>query len=346
MQRIQLQFFQFSVQIESEWAEVVELLKKDFWSYEVSSDSFKTAQLKITITQSQSAPAFPKAVASMQTQSAISYDQGDVRYCDYYDDLKSIINFKTNEAALFSMNLEKMHEIAYLLVLSRVGKSLDLKGLHKLHAFAVSFHDMALVCMMPSKGGKSTLLSHLLKDSRIKMISDDIPFIDRNGHVYPFLLKIGLDQIPPELEIQNPEQNIYSMKRSHHGTKQLVCTRGLSAKIENPDNVFSRIILFESFRFNSEKSVIVKASFSKTFKGLFKHGIIGVGSPIIIEYFWQAGIGDFFRKTNIFFRRLLAFTVLCLKSERYHLYSGKNPSITALEVIRFLERKQRNSTSI
>ena len=340
MQCIRLQIFQVSILIESDCSEVLELLKKDFWSYIDESQSSSGKTLKLELHNSLNRPSFPSTVASMQTQNAISYDVGSVRYCDYYGALYSVIDFATNKASIYSLDLDKIREIAYLLILSIVGKIMDVMGLHKLHAFSVSFEKYALVCMMPSKGGKSTLLTELLKDNRIKMISDDIPIIDSSGMVHPFLLKIGLDTIPEEFNVMEPAQNIYSMKRAQYGTKQLICTRGIPNKIENAQSVFSKVILMESFRYNGSTSQIAEGSWAKLFKGLFKHGIMGVGSPIIIEYFWQSGFKDFLLKTYIFFRRLSAFFLFSIKAERYVLLSGTDTRLTANLILSFLEKKQ------
>jgi hypothetical protein len=229
-----------------------------------------------------------------------------------------------------------MHEVAYLLILSRAGKMLDLKGFHKLHAFAVSYEDVALICMMPSKGGKSTLLAELLKDSRIKMISDDIPLIDTFGNVYPFPLKLGLDSIPLEMQIFEREKNTYSMKRNYYGVKELICTRGLPGKVEPMTSKFKKVILVEAFRYNSPTSILAKSSFLKTFKGLLKHGVIGIGSPIVIEYFWETGFIDFLKKTGIFFLRILAFTSLSVRSKKMQLFLGKNSKNTSQEILNIL----------
>lgn len=339
MQRILISIFGVKIQIASEWAEMVNIISKDFWSFrDLSGDN--RFDISIQIKQTDERPTFPESVTSMQTQSALTYDNGRIRYCDYYGKAASVIDFKNEEATVFGTNFDKVHEIVYLMVLSRAGKLLDIRGHHKLHAFAVGFKDMAFVCMMPSKGGKSTLLVELLKDSRIKMISDDIPLINWKGEVLPFLLKIGLNEIPADLNVLNKEENIYSMKRELHGEKILVCTKGIEEKLVDNGQIFSRIILAEAFRFNSTQSKILPSSWRKTFKGLFKHGIIGIGSPIIIEYFWESGLSDFILKTWIFCRRFIAFLTLSLRSKRVMIYAGTSPAATSKEILRFLESQK------
>ena len=339
MQRILINISGELAVVQSDWSALLDVLKKDFWSFlEAEQSSGLRKNVEITLYETTQKPNFPEIVSSFQTQNAITYDVGHKRYCDYYDQAYTTIDFDTNQAEVYGADFDLIHEITYLMILSRVGKKLDLRGLHKLHALAVSFEDQAFVCMMPSKGGKSTLLTELLKDPRVKMISDDIPLIDSFGCVHTFPLKIGLNDIPAGLQVENPAENIYTMKRKLYGLKMLVSTKGLGQRVESNNRVFRHVFLAEAFRYNSETSVIKNSPWLKTFKGLFKHGIIGVGSPIVIEYFWQNGLSDFLIKTRIFIMRCLAFGALSVRSHKLQIYAGRNPQQTAELIIKQLEK--------
>lgn len=280
----------------------------------------------------------------MQSVNSLTYQQDHIRFNDFYGKLISIFDYASETAKLFSVDIEKVHEVTYLLILSRAGKRLDLRGMHKLHAFAISYHNMAFVCMMPSRGGKSTLLLELLKYDNVKLISDDIP-LTSGGKIYSFPLKIGIDHLSTDaIKIEDKENNIYQMHREHFGTKTFICLKGLSGKIEEQNTSFDKVILAEAFRLNAGESYIIPSTWMKTFKGLFKHGIIGVGTPIVIEYFWEFGISDFFTKTEIFFRRLWNFILLCSKSRRLTLYQGRKPELLAKKIIQYLDHiKESNA---
>lgn len=346
MQRIHLQFFNLHAVIESDWLELILVLQKDFWSFLLPDTPLGRGESKIDfflkIEKIKQHPPFPKVTSSSQTQNAISYDQDGKRFSDYYGELYTIIDFKKNIASLFSIQFEKAHEVAYLLILSRIGKKLDLQGFHKLHAFAISYEDIGLVCMMPSKGGKSTLLLELLKNSKVKMLSDDIPFIDKNGNLWGFPLKLGINKIPENIAISQREENIYSMQRSHYGPKMLICTRGLGNKIEDKNIVFKKIILVNAVRFNSNESEIENELWGSSFMALLKHGIIGIGTPIIIEYFWENGVGDFFTKGKIFIKRMSAFFLLNQKSKKLRLSLGKEPGVAAEKLLHYIENLKSN----
>ena len=332
---IYLNFYEVKVQVESGLADILTLLKKDF-SVFISPLILEKADFSLQIfSQEPPVKEVPNIVATMQTSNSICYDIEETRYCDYYGDLLVVLDTRHNRARVYSKNLSKIHEVCYLLILSRVGKMMDLKGLHKLHAFSVSYNDLAIVCMMPMKGGKSTLLMQFLKDKRFKIISDDIPLVNFLGEIIPFPIKIGLSDLPGNLAVQEPEKNYYTMDRGHYGKKQLLCLEGLPGRVESVNKKFKKVLLIEGFRYNSKTSILKNASIFESIKGLFKHGVIGFGLPMVIEYFWEPGFMDFYRKTKIFFLRLFAFTGLLVRSKRMKLFLGKNPQEASEVIIQY-----------
>lgn len=336
MKSLYLNFYDIKVKVESLDEEILKILGKDF-SHFISLDSLSNIDFHLQIFQ-QSPPfqEVPNVVASMQTLNSICYDVGNIRYCDYYGDLLSVLNFTSNVAKVYSENSAKLHEVCYLLLLSRVGKQMDLRGLHKLHAVGVSYKDLAIICMMPMKGGKSTLLMQFLKDERFKIISDDIPLINFSGEIIPFPIKIGLSDLPGNLKVENPEENFYTMDRGLYGKKQLLCLRGLPGRVESSNRSFKKVLLIEAFRYNSKTSILKDADFLSTMKGLFKHGVIGFGLPMVIEYFWEKGFWDFLLKTRIFFSRLFSFTSLMFRARNMKLFLSKNPAEASEVIIKYV----------
>lgn len=338
LQRIHFKFLDVFVTIESDWDELTEVLEKDFWAFKTEKALAKEV-FSLKIVKSKNRLEFPSVAATSQSQTAISYDFGQKRYCDYYGKAVTCMDFSKEEAILQSDDFDKSHEVAYLLILSRVGKKLDLHGFHKLHAFAVSYRGVAIVCMMPSKGGKSTLLMELLRNPEIKMLSDDIPLISTSGLLYAFPLKLGLNEIPDHLNIHDGPSNLYEMKRTLYGVKKLLCVRGLPGRVEMPGTYFFKdVYLFNGQRFNSKQSFIRRISWPQTFMGLMKHGVLGLGTPMVMEYFWESGIKDFLVKTRIFFSRLSAFLNLSFKCKRLGLDLGTDPRLAAVEILEYVDK--------
>ena len=345
MRQVSFNFYGQKVCAASDWPEVLELLKKDFGMFYSDHSLSEECQLKIVlIKKDPKEVTTPEIVSSAQSVNSITYQLRGIRYNDYYGKLLSVFNYNKEEAHIYSLDIDRLHEVAYLLILSRVGKALDLKGIHKLHAFAISYGDIAFVCMMPMKGGKSTLLIELLKSGQVKMISDDIPLIDLIGNVYSFPIKIGCDELSSrQLGVINPEANIYKLKRELYGEKTFVNSLGLEGKVEFPGKKFSKVVIAEAFRFNSFESSVVDSSFPKTLKGLFKHGVIGVGLPMIFEYFWEYGLIDFLKKAQIFISRFIGFSVFAMRSKKVTIYLGKKPERAAVEILKFLKKFQEGN---
>ncbi len=329
------EFYGHKVKVESEASDLLVLLKKDFSVFVKSEEVIPDFSLQIFLNDPP-LEQIPNIVCTMQTINSICYDIHDVRYCDYYGDLMVVLNKKTNSAKMYSKNLSKIHEVSYLLILSRIGKRMDLGGLHKLHAFSVAYKDLALVCMMPMKGGKSTLLMEFLKDSRFKIISDDIPLVDWQGHIRPFPIKIGLSDKAVELKVLNPDENYYFMDRGQYGKKKLLSLKGLPGKVVELEKSYEKVLLIEAFRYNSRTSILKDSSFLSTGKGLLKHGVIGFGLPMVIEYFWENGWRDFLTKTKIFCFRCIGFGALLFRAKRMKLFLGRNPEEAAEVIMKYI----------
>ena len=336
-----LNFYGVKIQLQSDWIELLDVLEKDFYFFVENSSQNLSSQksLKLEIfNQSIPFDKIPKKRPTAQRQTVLVTEEESYKFCDYYGKGLMIFNKKEKSGKYFSTNFEKSHEVVMLYVLSVVGKELDLIGLHKLHAFAIAYKSSILVCMMPSKGGKSTLLKNLLKFPDVQILSDDIPLINERGLVKAFPLKLSFEEFPSDLNIDNPEENIYTLKRELYGAKSVVSIKGLKERIFSENKPIKRIFLIEAFRFQDESTRMFEVGFFKIFSGLFKHGVIGVGTPMVLEYFWNKGLHDFYIKTVIFIKRMIAFVRLGLHAKKYHLDLGRNSANAADLIIKELDR--------
>ena len=296
-----------------------EKIKKDFWFFLKNDLDKYDMKIKSMLLDDIPWDLIPNIYPSKQSKNSITYDKGRKRYNDYYGKLLSIYNYQTNEGRLYTEDREKLHEISYLLILSRSGKRMDSIGLHKLHAFGVIYNKKAILGMMPSKGGKTTHLLEFLKNHSCDLISDDTPVITRSGKIYPFALRIGMEKTAKSLNID--PKYLYSIKREYFGEKKLLSLEGVSAKVSHD---YDQVILFLGKRHNSRECHINKISKVGILFHLFIHMIIGLGLPMVLEYFWENGFRDFFLKMKIFFSRCLAAFSLALRAKTYIIYLGKD----------------------
>ncbi len=266
-----------------------------------------------------------KMVASNISENSVTYNDKEIRFNDYFGKALSIYNYKKEIGEVYSPNIHKLHEVSYLLILSRVGKRLDLNGFHKIHAFGISHKGINLIGMMPMKGGKSTLFLNLIENRQVDIISDDTPIIDYKGNVHPFPLRIG---------INNPSnfKNVTTLEREKYGTKYLIPLQELPNSISQCKG---QTILFEGIRVSGDHFSIKRYSKLSLISPLVKHMVVGVGLPIIIEYFLENSLKDWCRRLIILTKRLQAAILLLIRCKTYKIYLGENTVKNSQEIRKF-----------
>ncbi len=335
--RNKFNFYGLVVYTESDSSEIQLKLEKDFSYFKVNLEK-EDPFLKIYIYNLRPPlNKIPNIKPVFNRKYSTTFDEGSVRYNNYRGKALTIINYEQEEVEIYSEDSNLLHELTYLIILSRVGKKMDLERLHRVHAMAFRLGRVDSIFMMNMGGGKSTLLSHLLNYKEVELISDDIPIIGKNGRVRPFPLRLGAY---PEIikEIINPNENIYKMVRQEYGTKKLISVEGIVNKIAS-DGLNEVQILFQGKRIKGAKCRIYKANIFQKIYYLTYNMVIGFGLPMIFEYFWETGIRDFFRKTKIAIYRMIAMFKVILVSEFYIFEIGENPEYNGKFLYEFLKEK-------
>lgn len=164
MNRLYLDFYDVKCLIESDNKDVLELLGKDFSLFKVLEPNVSDIDFHFTLHAKKATNEKVVGLTCMRrSKNSLTYEDKNIRYNDYYGKLFSIYDYDNDTCEIYSTDNSKSHEILYLLIHSRVGKKLDLMGLHRVHAMAVRKDGKTLVVMMPSGGGKSTLLKFFFK---------------------------------------------------------------------------------------------------------------------------------------------------------------------------------------
>ena len=325
---LSLNFYGVSVAISSDCPGVIQKLLKDF-SYFISLSSVSR---DLTVEIYQSDPPYGEIeglISKGQTVNTISYQRHGTKYFDYYGAALASWTPSRASGKIYCSDVNRLHEIAYLMILSRVGKIHDTQGMHKIHAFGIGSTKKDLICMLPMKGGKTTLFLELLKDTKLEMISDDTPLIDRRGNIYAFPLRIGVDS-----EESLPDGNrseLYSIDRMEYGKKILAPLSYFKNHVSKDLQRFP--VLVAGYRTRMKYPYLKKVSKIVMLKELYRHMIIGVGLPMVVEFFVENTIADWAKLLYIAFSRKVAAIRLIMKSDCYHLYLCDNPSENA-ELIR------------
>ncbi|MFT6630782.1 MAG: hypothetical protein ACJAS4_000724 [Bacteriovoracaceae bacterium] len=320
--KLSLDIYGIHIEIKSDQEKINNILKKDF-AYFIKNNEFKSEKkLIINIIKKETGVLPVNLIATKQTTNSIYYDVGKIRYNDYFGKAVTVFNYEKESVDVFYVDEGFLHEITYLLILSRSAKFMDSKGFHKIHACSVKLNEKNIVFMMGSKGGKSTLFMELIRDTDTKIISDDTPVVDRKGRIYPFPLRIGIED-KNKLYSYFPylrEADVYEFERQNFNKKYLVSIEQLENKVSTGDCN----ILIQGFRTTLDKPRLEKITKFKMFKYLLGHMVIGIGLPLILEYFIEHTTRDHFRNIKNLLSRLISAYFLLLKSECYEFYMTEN----------------------
>ncbi|MFN8391357.1 MAG: hypothetical protein U0136_13795 [Bdellovibrionota bacterium] len=259
----------------------------------------------------------PFATSENINPRCITFNEGGVRWVSYLAE-RCIArwDFKKEAGEVRGEDADLLYEITYLLILSRVGELLDRKGLHRVHASAVSVGGRAVLVVMPSGGGKTTLACAAMTLPKARLLSDDAPLVSLSGEVLAFPSRLGLLQIPDEAAWRHRAREFH---RRENGTKYLVDVEIFEGRLETKAS--PGILIFGSRKLRGACGI---RPVGKLFaaRRLFAALVVGVGLPQVIEYFLRFEIRDMLAKCALVFSRMRAALSLLKKSELFLIELG------------------------
>ena len=312
-----LDFYSIIVELSGNDEEVIHRLSQEFRYFYPPLGQISTPEIKIRFHDETFSPeTLPALSAHKITQNAIVFRLGQTRYIQYQD-AWSVFDENRLTADLYSRDKNILFELGYLAVHSLIGEKLESKGLIRLHAMALETANYQLLIMLPSRGGKSTLLTSLLeKYPNWKIISDDMPLISLSGEVYSFPSKISLDQ-PLQTGIWE-KVSWEKFERASYPAKWMCSVMDLPHGISKNSN--KPILLIQGERLSSGQPLISQIGFLAMMKALSTHMIIGVGLPIILEYFLKFQFSDIFKLIYLGLKRMTAAIILSFKAKKLTFY--------------------------
>ena len=314
--QLELIFNHHTILVRADEGPMLEKLRDEFHYFLGSPVPGTKTLIKL---QLGSLPAIPSMVASKHLENAVIYRLGHRQYIDYFGEALTVWDRQSQTMEIYALQLDRLYELAFLAVHSILGEQLDLQGYCRLHALGISRKKVNALIMLPSKGGKSTLLQSLIEHPEVKIISDDTPLVTASGAVWPFPSKISLERPPQGGSLKN--LTWHEFKRHHYPPKWTASLSGLKEKI-SADCATNKTLLVAGYRLSSGKSFYLKVSKWKMPGPLFEHMIIGMGLPQILEIFLSFDWGDYLKMIkHAYYRSLCAFQLL-RKAECYELYLG------------------------
>jgi hypothetical protein len=330
---VNFNFYGFDLEFCSSDTGVVESIRRDFRYFEALSGK---APIKVEIiTEAPCYHSLPDLPASVYTLDYVVYRGEEEVFTDYHGKGLRVYNLRNNEYRIYSENPELRHEIAYLTILSAVGRYLDSKHIHRVHALGVSKNRKAILILLPEKGGKTTLALHLIKSGDIKLLSEDSPLITPSGEILPFPLRIG---ILPGGEQNIPSKYLYKANFMRVGTKVMVDLDYFIDKIGQPSEP-DMVLLGE--RALGDKTGIVPASKLQALKEFIKNSVVGLGLHQGIEYLLGRNIWETAGQSGLALSRLNNSLKVLRHSAVYRYHIGHDLENNIKVLVDFLSDGNR-----
>lgn len=325
-----LDFHHHIILVRCKESSLLQKLKDEFHFFVTEEETSSRFVVELNLVR---APEMPSMPAEKILEHAIIYRLGNLKYVDYFGEALIIQDYGLDSVKVYTENPDRLFELAFLTIHSILGQKLDQCGLHRIHAAAVSLHHKNAVIMLPSKGGKSTLLRTLLENPEIKIISDDMPLVDSSGNLHPFPSKIGLNEKPDTGLLSKLEW--HEFRRTQYPVKWTSSLAQLKDRIETQPEQ-NKTLLIAGFRLSHGESILSKVPKWKMIAPMCEHMIIGIGLPQIIEMFLSFSFMDMIKLPLFALKRSVAAIALVKKSDCYFFYLGPDKSYNAQLILDLL----------
>lgn len=322
-------FYGLRLQVQSTDEKLIEEVRRDFAYFAGASGACEVSvTLHLAPPPYQDLPSLP---ASFFTPRNVCYRHGDVTYIDYFGKGLSIFHRRNHTCTIYGEDVDLVHEICYLFILSTCGRYLDKRGVHRIHALAVSRGKSGALLLLPSGGGKSTVALRLLSQPGFWLLSEDTPLVNRRGEILPFPLRVG---VRPESDHGIPEKYVRTMKRMEFDPKTLIDIEVFRDRLG--EKVAGKILLVGERNLGSV-SGIVSIPRRRALNALVKYMVVGLGVYQGLEFLLERGPGEVFGQFSLVFSRLRNALVLLSRSSCYLFTMGRDIEQNCKHLIGFLD---------
>ncbi len=292
MNSLNLDFHGIPVLVESLSEELIEGLRRDF-EYFVSPGGDREPLVILTLDLAPPPPeARPEGPPDFVLRDWRAFDAGSLRRVFYDDGAFAVYDFAQRRGRLYCADLGRLHELAYLAVLSRAGELLDGRGLRRAHALGFAAGGRGGLLLLPSGGGKSVLALEIVRSTGLGLLSDESPLVCDDLRLKAFPLRWGF--LPAQDLPGVPEELVRTFRRKAHGPKKLVDVGFFRDRVTAEASPEWLLI----GRRHDGPPSIAPASRLRAFASLLKWMVVGVGLAQMSEYMvfpTRRGLGDLLR---------------------------------------------------
>jgi hypothetical protein len=316
----------------------MENVRRDFSNFICSQPPAEPRSVTVRLNRESPPPTPAKARRVFRTRQAVCYGHERIRYVDYPGRALVRYDFDSEEAVVFSLDDGLLHEIGYLIILSRVGELLDKEGIHRIHGLAVSMGGSATICLLPTGGGKTTLALELVKEADCVLLSDEIAAIDQQLRVLPFPLRIGVraaESIPPD----TPARYLRPYRTISFGSKTLIDLEHFAEKIARKPAALEMVLLGE--RSTAGPPGFRRASKLMALYQVLRHITLAYQLPRTRAYILRFEKGYMRTLPTIFLSRILTGLKITRSVECYRFTMTEDSRGNATTLATFMRQRTR-----
>lgn len=234
------------------------------------------------------AEELPKGLReSFRASHFVVFQQPDMRYVLYPGPEPCWLRWDCRGGLLqlFSRSPESGYLRLQLAIHSRLGELLEGRGLHRVHGLGLESGQGGILLLLPPSGGKSSLAAQLWAAacSPLRLLSEDTPLVDRQGHLWPYPFRLALRHPPPG-------------ECRHRGGKWLLNPRD-RPELWCPAPVPVRHLMVGAW-ITDPQPVLEHLPRWRAMRSLMRDLVLGYGIPQLIELWWPQGLSQHRRKSR------------------------------------------------
>jgi hypothetical protein len=308
-----------TIRVRGDWPEVLEGLRLDF-AWFARPELGGEPDVEVEVEQRPPAfDAFGDVPAAFVTPRNVVYQQPGRTIVEYFGRALSTLDRATGRLRVQGEDRQLVHEAAYHFLISRIGEHLDRRGLTRLHSLGLAGRSGAVAVMLPSGGGKSTLVLRALQDERARLLSEDTPLLDRAGRLHPFPLRIGVNATDAE---QLPEGSVRRIERMEFHPKLALELEAFADRIEpEPQPLRHLVIGRRSLGRDARLEPLARAAAAGP---LVREAVVGVGVYQGMEFILQRGMRDAVGKLGVAATRAAACAAALPRVKVWRLTLGRD----------------------
>jgi len=287
--------------------------------------------LEIVFRDFKSRPTLPRLQAVQHTPRNVVYRDGDRSYLDYGGRALTVISEGGRRCEIHSDDRHLAHEAAFLTVLSHVGAHFDRSGRTRVHALGLETGGRAVLLLLPSSGGKTTMALRMLQTDGVRVLSEDSPLMRRDGSIDPFPIRIGVrpGTVIPDI----PASMRLDIERMEFGPKTLIDMQAFESRLSGPVPIGAILI---GKRFTAGASRMVPLPRRAAIRPLISDAVVGLGLYQGVEFVLQSSALELFGKGGLALSRLRTSLAIARRAEVHRFEMGPGIEQTGDVLAEFL----------